>query len=223
MKEDIREGGLQRKTKEFKVLWDGEVPRRGESRRWHARLRQQKGSKLFWVHWSRNDMPVVFSSPDVRGFMNWFREYTSKRRECVLCPLSLPAFVQLNPEHVGLGLLFSMCIPSTSHPMILHKVLVREITACVKGEMVWEWLRHSYRGSSDVQWGCNNMHQLFHCLPFEKERKKAPAQTHDAQTCYFSPLGNKRSFQLVWFVSETINLRFIKANTWVISSIQEEY
>lgn len=80
VKEDIREGGLQGKTKEFKVLWDGEVPGRGESRRWHTRLRQQKGSKVFWVHWSRNDMPVVFSSPDGRGFMNWFREYTRKRR-----------------------------------------------------------------------------------------------------------------------------------------------
>jgi len=54
-----------------------------------------------------------------------------------LCPFSLPAFVQVNPELAGLGLLFSMCVPSTSHTRILHRELGREVTASVKGKPVW--------------------------------------------------------------------------------------
>lgn len=60
-------------------------------------------------------------------------------------------------------------------------------------------------------------------FPWKGEGEKNLSKTQEAQTCYFSSFENKRSFQLDSFVPETINLGFIKANTWVISSIQEEY
>lgn len=77
-------------------------------------LGQQKGCTVFWVHWSRNDMPVVFSFPAV-GFFFFFK---------------------LNLELVGVGVLISMCTACTSHTRTLCRIVGREITACVKEKIV---------------------------------------------------------------------------------------
>lgn len=79
-----------------------------------------------------------------------------------------------------------MCTAYISHTRMLCRVLVREMTACVKGKWSGEELEHSHRGSCDVQ---GMMQQLFHCLHFlkkEGKKKKKKPRKHKAQLCYFS-------------------------------------
>lgn len=78
-----------------------------------------------------------------------------------------------------------MCTAYISHTRMLCRVLVREMTACVKGKWSGEELEHSHRGSCDVQ---GMMQQLFHCLHFlKKEGKKKKSPENTRHNCVIFP------------------------------------
>lgn len=55
-------------------------------------------------------------------------------------------FLKLNLELVGVGVLISMCTACTSHTRTFCRIAGREITACVKGKMVWRTTEAQLQG-----------------------------------------------------------------------------
>lgn len=94
---------------------------------------------------------------------------------CFQFPSCVGFFLKLNLELVGVGVLISMCTACTSHTRTFCRIAGREITACVKGKMVWRRTEAQLQGCLWCM-GCTSMHHLFHCLYFlKKERgKKSP-------------------------------------------------